>query len=301
MKGIAITIAILVTTALPSFAGGPAGCSGNGPGAMKAMMGPGMKQQMAPTPRHLLMRAYHENVAFFARTLAQVAGQGETVPKDVARTAIAEMRRSTEEMEKLRATIIHDLPAGDARRDQMQRMVDEHLVSAKTHIRELEELAKRDTIPSREVLEHLQFLSQGCGDSAGKGMPCGERHRRQHAGGCGCEKSMGMTERHQAMGKMAQEMRAEDADMALQVEKMNRAPRDEKVDVMAALVSRLVQQRARFTSHLEEMQQHMMRRHGGGMQHSGACLEAPAAGKAGEGTDEYDNDSDPDDMTVEEE
>lgn len=283
MRRVLIAIAILATTALPSFADGGSHCDECGAGSPGngMMRHPEIMRQMMRDPQHLLMRAYHHNLAVFARTLAKVARQGETVPPDVARTAVAEMRRSAEQMEKLRAAAPAGKPAGMAGHEQMQKALDDHLVAVKTHLRQLEELTRKDRIPSQEVLQHLEVLSQGCGDVVGgRGKSCGEG-RHMHNPGCRCQDVTAMPERRQMMQKMLQRMKDEDRDMARQVDKMKRAPREKRMDILSDLVARLVQQRAELTSHMEKMQQHMM--HGqpmDGMPHRGAWM-APAPATEG--------------------
>jgi hypothetical protein len=47
-------------------------------------------------------------------------------------------------------------------------MMDQHLVDVKAHLRELENLARADRIPSQEVIKHLDAMIEGC-----EGMDCG--------------------------------------------------------------------------------------------------------------------------------
>ena len=75
-----------------------------------------------------------------------------------------------------------------------------------------------------------------------------------------------MMERCQAMKEqketMMAEMKAQDAELTAQVAKMNSAPEDKKLDLMAAVVTQMVEQQtamnARKAKMEEEMMQHMM-------------------------------------------
>jgi type II secretory pathway component PulM len=62
--------------------------------------------------------------------------------------------------------------------------------------------------------------------------------------------------------KMMAEMKAQDAELTAQVAEMNSAPEDRKVGLMAAVVTKMVEQRittdARKAKMEEEMMQHMM-------------------------------------------
>lgn len=143
------------------------------PESMKQMMQqhPEMKKEMMSNPQHMLMMAYHSNMMTFSHQLIKVARQGETVPREFARTAIAEMRRSTEEMERYRAEAMRNVPANVKEHGDMQKMMDQHLVDVKNHLRELENLARADRIPSQDVLKHLDAMIEGC-----EGMGCGMMH-----------------------------------------------------------------------------------------------------------------------------
>ncbi len=75
-----------------------------------------------------------------------------------------------------------------------------------------------------------------------------------------------MMERCQAMKEqketMMADMKAQDAELTAQVAKMNSAPEDKKLDLIAAVVTRMVEQRiamdARMAKMQDEMMQHMM-------------------------------------------
>jgi len=62
--------------------------------------------------------------------------------------------------------------------------------------------------------------------------------------------------------KMMTEMKTQDAELYAQVAKMNSAPEDKKLDLMAAVLTRMVEQRAdinvRKTKMDEKMMKHMM-------------------------------------------
>ncbi len=62
--------------------------------------------------------------------------------------------------------------------------------------------------------------------------------------------------------KMMEDMKAQDAELTEHVAEMNSAPADKKVDVIAAVVTHMVEQRiamdARMAAMHEEMMQHMM-------------------------------------------
>lgn len=67
-----------------------------------------------------------------------------------------------------------------------------------------------------------------------------------------------MTQKQQMMA----DMRAQDAELSAQLAKMNSAPQDQKLDLLAAVVTRMVEQRIamdeRKAKMHDEMMQHMM-------------------------------------------
>jgi hypothetical protein len=69
------------------------------------------------------------------------------------------------------------------------------------------------------------------------------------------ESKQAMMQRHEAM--MA-EMKAQDAELTAQVAKMNSAPADKKLDLIAAIVTRLVEQRTAMNACMEMMPGEMM-------------------------------------------
>lgn len=71
-----------------------------------------------------------------------------------------------------------------------------------------------------------------------------------------------MMQRCQAMKehkeKMMTDMRAQDAELTEQVAKMNRAPLDKKTDLMAAVLTQMVEQRMAMNAGMAKMQDGMM-------------------------------------------
>ena len=58
--------------------------------------------------------------------------------------------------------------------------------------------------------------------------------------------------------KMMTEMKAQDAELTAQVAKMNKAPKNEKVTLMAAVLTSMVEQRTAMHAGMEKMQGEMM-------------------------------------------
>jgi hypothetical protein len=58
--------------------------------------------------------------------------------------------------------------------------------------------------------------------------------------------------------KLMAEMKAQDAELAVQVANMNSAPEDKKLGLMAAIVTRMVDQRTAMNARMEKMHEQMM-------------------------------------------
>lgn len=59
--------------------------------------------------------------------------------------------------------------------------------------------------------------------------------------------------------KMMEEMKAQDADLAADVARMNSAPADKKLDLIAAVVTHMVEQRIAMNERMEKRQAAMMK------------------------------------------
>jgi len=58
--------------------------------------------------------------------------------------------------------------------------------------------------------------------------------------------------------KMMEDMKAQDAELTEQVATMNRAPENQKLGLMAAVLTRMVEQRTAMNAQMEKMQARMM-------------------------------------------
>jgi len=202
MKKMLLALLALAVTVVPTFAAddsAPAmkpGMNMEMKPDMKHMMHqhPDMKQHMMQNPQHLLAMSYHKNLVTFAQALGKVARQGDTVPRDFARAAVTEMRRSADQMEINHEAALRSLPADQKEKQaEMAKMMSTHLTEMRTQLAQLEEITKGDRIDSKELLKHLESLLKGCegmrrdGGMCGAGMHegMGKPGKGMH-GGCGC-------------------------------------------------------------------------------------------------------------------
>ena len=284
IKRIVLALLALAVTALPAFAADRPVPDPNAPKmktGMKHMTHehPEMKRHLMQNPQHLLAMAYHKNLVTFGKALKKVAQQGETVPRDFARAAVTEMRRSATQMEIYHEEAARNLPPDQkAHHDEMAGKMAAHLGGMRTQLAQLEELTKGDRVDSAQVLKALHPLFRGCEGMCreagmcpegmhgavrpgkcgqGRGMECG----CGHAGGMPGPGGPGSREMMQERQKMMDEMKAQDAEIARLVDKMNSAPNDLKQSVIADILTRMVKQRAVMSEYMERMQTHVKRHH----------------------------------------
>lgn len=239
MRRAFIVIMVAILAVLPTLAAGMPPDGGAG-GGMRA-------------PQQLLMMAFHRNVANFGQALYLASEQGETLSPVFARTAVAEMRRSTEEMEKQRAAL-RDQPVDQER----QKLMEDHLVQVKKHLRELEALVQKERIDSAEVRKLLVAIFQEC-EGAGCEMlpPVLHRWRGYGAPGygamTGCECPSPAARHGGMMQRMMQKVKRQDAELSVLVRELKGASGDRKVDLLVETVTTMVEQRAEMTAEMERM------------------------------------------------
>lgn len=272
------TLAFLAGAAL-LMATLPAAAQGPGPAQAPAPQA-GLMRAMMHNPKHLLAMSYHKNLVGFARALERAARQGDTVPRDFARAAVTEMRRSADQMEIYHEEAARDLPAElKAQHAAMAKMMADHLKQMRAELAQLDALTKADRIDSRQLLAHLDALIKGCAEMSGGACREGGRfwgggwHGRQQKGGapgCGCRGACGaectcpgcrgcsgaggqrMSQKHR---QMVAEFQQQDAEISRLVGQLNRAPKEAQQPIMVDILTRIVRQHEALAAHLEGMAQ----------------------------------------------
>jgi len=138
---------------------------------------PGMSG-MTGTPHHVLAMAYRDNLATFARALQGQVTQSKTVNLDLARPAVAEMRRSfdlVKQHHQAQMTMMGDKMMGDKMMggkmmgdktkppmpETMQGM-ENHLTALNEHLSALESAVNAGTPDARAVSEHTTEILKQC-------------------------------------------------------------------------------------------------------------------------------------------
>ena len=153
---------------------------------MKDMPGMHGKGGMMAGPHAALAMAYRDNLVTFARTLRDQVNHSQAVNLDLARPAVAEMRRSYEQirdhhqaqmktmgdhmntpMPDMTPKMQQQMPAMMARMESHFKMLNEHLTL-------LESELNASTPGPKEVVAHTTEILQECAEMsamAGKAMP----------------------------------------------------------------------------------------------------------------------------------
>ena len=134
---------------------------------MKGMKGMQGMSGMMGEPHHVLAMAYRDNLATFAQALRGQVNHSETVDLDLARPAVAEMRRSFDQMQQhhqAQLAMMGDSPK-PAMSEAMQHM-ETHVTALATHLSALEAEVQTSAPDPKKVLEHAsQILKNGAGMS----------------------------------------------------------------------------------------------------------------------------------------
>ncbi len=148
---------------------------------------PGMSA-MTGAPHHVLAMAYRDNLVTFARALQEQVTQSKTVNLDLARPAVAEMRRSLDQMQQhhqAQMAMMGDKMTGDkmtgdkmmggkmmtgqAKPPMPETMQDmkNHLAALNEHLSALESAVNVGAPDVKAVSDHLtEILKQCAGMSA---------------------------------------------------------------------------------------------------------------------------------------
>jgi hypothetical protein len=123
---------------------------------------PGMSGMMGG-PHHVLAMAYRDNLATFARALQGQVTQSKTVDLDLARPAVAEMRRSFDQIQQHHQAQMTMM--GDTTKTPMSGMMqhmETHLTALAEHLTALEAEVNAGTPDPKKVSEHTTEILKEC-------------------------------------------------------------------------------------------------------------------------------------------
>lgn len=123
-----------------------------------------MMVEMEESPHHQLMMAYRQDVANFASALKSMAENEKTFDADLARKALAEIKRSSEMMNEIHRK--HSAMMGAAMQGQMNPMMEQMAADQKAlieHIHTLEKLLRSEKPNLVEIKSHADAISSKYG------------------------------------------------------------------------------------------------------------------------------------------
>ena len=130
---------------------------------------------MMEGPHHVLAMAYRDNLATFARALQEQVTKSKTVNLDLARPAVAEMRRSFDQMKQHHQAQMAMM--GDQTKPAMSgtmQQMESHMTALGEHLTALESEVNASTPDPKKVSEHATEILKQCADMSamhGKAKP----------------------------------------------------------------------------------------------------------------------------------
>jgi phage shock protein A len=137
-----------------------------------------MSMEMAHEPHHVLAMAYHRNLATFAKALHEQTTGASSVNLEFARAAVAEMRRSFDQMKQHHQACMQAMSAEmqAKMKDKMQQMEPHHnqlndqLTALEQEVQSPAPDSKKVSTLASNVLTHLDEMSKMHRGSRGKQM-----------------------------------------------------------------------------------------------------------------------------------
>jgi cytochrome c556 len=130
-----------------------------------------MMAEMEKSPHHKMMMAYRQNTANFVNALTEMAKDEKTFDVDLARTALAEIKRGTAMMDEIHRK--HSAMMSAEMKDKMKPMV-EKMETEKTelnaHIAALETILQANKPNLQEVQTHAAAIAAKFGAMKMSGM-----------------------------------------------------------------------------------------------------------------------------------
>lgn len=129
---------------------------------------PAMSTEMARDPHHVLAMAYHRTLATFAKALHEQTAGASAVNLDLARAAVAEMRRSFDQMKQHRQLCMQAMSAEmQAKMKDKVAQMEPHQNQLNDQITALEQEVQSATPDPKKVatlassaLTHLDAMSK---------------------------------------------------------------------------------------------------------------------------------------------
>lgn len=118
---------------------------------------------MKQGPHHLLAMGYKDNLVNFAKVLRQDANQAKTVNTEIARAAVAEMKRSFDQMQQHHQAQMKTMD--DKMKAQMVGMtkqMDEHHSAIQEHLAALDKEVQTSAPVAKNIAMHVTEILKHC-------------------------------------------------------------------------------------------------------------------------------------------
>lgn len=170
MKTTRIVSTILMALSLGSFGAMATAAEHKGHSAMS--------MEMAHEPHHVLAMAYHRNLATFAKALHEQTAGASSVNLEFARAAVAEMRRSFDQMKQHHQACMQAMSAEmqakmKGKMEQMEphrNQLNDQLVALEHEVQSTTPDPKKVTTLASDVLTHAEAMSKMHHGGRGKKM-----------------------------------------------------------------------------------------------------------------------------------
>jgi polyhydroxyalkanoate synthesis regulator phasin len=133
---------------------------GKMPKHQQGMMGmSAMKQE----PHHVLAMAYQDNLVNFAKALRHHAAEAKTVNPEFARAAVAEMKRSFDQMQEHHQEHMKTMDEKmKAQMADMMKQMDAHHSAIREHLAALDKEVQTSAPDAKGVSEHVAEILKQC-------------------------------------------------------------------------------------------------------------------------------------------
>jgi hypothetical protein len=118
---------------------------------------------MNQEPHHLLAMAYKDNLVNFAKALRQEAAKGTTVNPEFARAAVAEMKRSFDQMQAHHQDHMKTMDEKTkAQMADMMKQMDAHHLAIQEHLTALDKEAQTSAPDSKSISKYVAEILKQC-------------------------------------------------------------------------------------------------------------------------------------------
>ena len=163
-----IAAAILIVSGAAAI--GQQGHSGMPPGSKQPQGTMPRHQQdtmemsaMKQEPHHVLAMTYRDSLVTFAKALRHHAAEATTVNPEFARAAVAEMKRSFEQMQQHRQDHMQTMDAKmKAHMADMMKQKDAHHAAIQEHLAALDKEVHTGALDARSISNHVAEILKQC-------------------------------------------------------------------------------------------------------------------------------------------